>query len=392
MKLTDESGFTLVEFIVVFCMISILFLTLVSCQSYGRDKSREGEVKANIHTIRVALERYAVDHSGEYPKMIWGGDSESWSRIEGTGCRTMWQHEAFNGENEDVAAPPIDPLIKFGYMESYPRNPFANANDMPPLETIIKWTGLESGKLGDGDPRFGFKGRVMGNILEDPRYLWKAPALITRIKNCLPEDSETNHACMINVEGKINPFYSRGGLPDKLESHWTSDDSIKLKSRKLDYAPRGKTISAYWPGQFFYRSAGSFLFPQNFLVTSLPDPELISIWQFPYTKIDRYFLGGYGAWTTDGMDIIRLTDIEGKTVNNWGGCTGGGFYNPHPGYPRTSTAPVLFSSPEIMGGGNFETMPYFPYLDPESGDWMYGAPDGYADGVIIALTSGVDRN
>ena len=35
-------------------------------------------------------------------------------------------------------------------------------------------------------------------------------------------------------------------------------------------------------------------------------------------------------------------------------------------------------------------MPYYPYLDPSSGDWMYGAPDGFRDGVIIALTSGTD--
>ncbi len=386
MKLTDENGFTIVELIVVSCMMLILFLTLASCGVPNLHKAREAEVKANIHIIQVALERYEMDHI-KYPEMLWGGDKDGWQPYKQTGCRAMWDNEAYNGENEDTARPPLDPLIAYGYLSSYPTNPFSNVSDNLPLDTVIRWTGLEPSKHGNGDPRFGFKGNLMGNILEDPRYLWKGPAMITRIKNTLPEDSETNNACMVNVEGKINPFYSMGGLPSTLENHWTSDDSIKLTSRKTDYSPSGRTISAYWPGQFYYRSRGRYLFPQEYLETSMADPEWITIWQFPYTKIDRYILGGFGAWTTEGMDVIRLTDVDGKPVNNWGGCTGGGYFNPHPDYSRTSSSPVYFSSPEVMGGGSAGTMPYIPYLQPETGVSLYGAPDGYTDGVILVLTA-----
>ena len=136
------------------------------------------------------------------------------------------------------------------------------------------------------------------------------------------------------------------------------------------------------------------MFPQNFLIESQSNPNMTKIWQFQYTRIDRYFLGGYGSMRTDGMDLIRLTDVNGLAINNflgYGSISGPPpYYEPHPNYSRTESTNIQFSGPEIFGGGERDTMPYYPYLDPASGDWLYGAPDGFRDGVIIALTSGTD--
>ena len=48
---------------------------------------------------------------------------------------------------------------------------------------------------------------------------------------------------------------------------------------------------------------------------------------------------------------------------------------------------IAYSHPEIMGGGEYRLMPTFPYYYWRAGDWLYGAPDGYVDGIIVIYTS-----
>ncbi|MBU1023725.1 hypothetical protein KKB99_05480, partial [bacterium] len=198
-------------------------------------------------------------------------------------------------------------------------------------------------------------------------------------------DALTYHVGMIQANTPANPFYAMGGIPEWVR--FTSDTSSGQATSDPDSAV---TLKAFWPGEFFYRSGGAYIFPQNFLIDNLSDPGLRYIWDFRYTRIDRYFLGGYGSMRTDGMDIIRLTDVAGRAVDNMMGYSGGGTYEPHPNFIRTNSTRIFFSNPECFGGGERGKMPYFPYLDPKNKDWIYGAPDGRSDGVIIALTSGTD--
>lgn len=385
----NDRGFTLIELLVVITIIGILASIALPNYIKAKDKAREAEVKANVHSIQIALERYAVDHGGQYPKMLWGGDEKGWMPFEGVGCRTMWpsEHDPWDGSNETDAIPPFDPLIHYAYMNSYPRCAFLN--DGEGLSTIIRWTGPSPCKIGDGDPRFGFAGEIMGNILEDPKYLWKrhpqGQIQLTRIKNCFLDEATEYWVGMVNNRTPANPFYAMGGIPEW--DRFTSDVSSGYATSDVD---SGVTLKAFWPGEFFYRSGGTYLFQQNFLIDTLSDPGLRNIWSFRYTRTDRYFLGGYGSMRTDGFDIIRLTDVQGRAIDNLSGYSGGGTYEPHPSFIRTDSSPVYFSSPECFGGGKRGKMPYYPYLDPNNGEWIYGAPDGYRDGVIIALTSGTD--
>lgn len=389
MSRIQDKGFTLIELLVVITIIGILAAIALPNYIKAKDKAREAEVKANVHAIQIALERYAVDHGGQYPQMLWGGDEKGWTPVEDVGCRTMWPdvHEEWNGANEGTAHPPFDPLIHLGYMYTYPRCAFMN--DGEGLSTIIRWTAPSPCVVGDGDPRFGFAGEIMGNILEDPRYLWKrypnGAIGLTRVENCFLDEATAHYIGMVNNQTPANPFYAMGGIPEWVR--FNSDVSSGVATSNPD---SGVTLKAFWPGEFFYRSGGTYLFPQNFLIDTLPNPNKQRIWQFQYTRIDRYFLGGYGSMRTDGMDLVRLTDVDGMAINNLNGWYGGGFYEPHPNYTRTESPQIYFSSPEIFGGGERDTMPYYPYLDPASGDWLYGAPDGYRDGIIIALTSGTD--
>lgn len=364
----NESGFTVIEFLIILALVGIFAVGCLAEYNEAIDKAREEEVKKNIHTIQVALERYASDHGGQYPKMIWGGDERGWSTVRDVGCRTMWQHEPFDGTNEDTAHPPIDPLISLGYMSSYPQNPFLELDE--DLSRFIQWTSPKLPRLGDGDPRFGYQGNTMGNIIEDPRYLWSGPNQLTRIKNCFLPEAKNNNIAMVHEKNKVNPFYAKGGIP------------------RSERQPFATTVSTFWPGTFFYRSGGTLLVPENFLRRNLPDPQLTTIWDFSYSRINRYMIVGFGSPRTDGMDVIRNTNIDGKVINNMEGYTEDATYRSHPNYPHTLQSRIFFSSPEVCGGGEKGTMPYFPYIDPKSGEWIFGAPDGYRDGVIIVLIGG----
>jgi len=392
MSMTKDKGFTLIELLVVITIIGILAAIALPNYIKAKDKAREAEVKANIHTIQIALERYSTDNSGQYPKMIWGGDEKGWTPIADVGCRTMSDHVAYNSSSDNQAVPggarpPFDPLISLGYLNSYPKNAFLN--DGEGLSTIVRWTAPSPCELGDGDPRFGYNGEIMGNIVEDPRYLWYKKGTshpLSRVANCFLSEATQYYIGMVNTQTPANPFYAMGGIPE-----WQRFKSDVSSGSAISDLTSAITLKAYWPGEFFYRSGGSYLFPQGFLIDTLPDPALRNIWDFNYTRIDRYFLGGYGSMRTDGIDVVRLTDILGAAINNLTGNYGGGNYTAHPNYTRTQSAPITFSSPELFGGGERGKMPYFPYLDPASGEWIYGAPDGYNDGVIIALTSGTDK-
>ncbi len=108
--------------------------------------------------IVSALEAYKVTHDF-YPAYIWGGDRVSW----GTGRS-------------------LDPLLNEGYLPAYPVNPlnlrrtFFEPRRMPGLSEL--WFGHKSvdflelrilwNPIVEADPRFGYRGAKMGNVLPDP--------------------------------------------------------------------------------------------------------------------------------------------------------------------------------------------------------------------------------
>lgn len=122
--------------------------------SHGQDH-RIGQVKQNIHTIQMAIERYAVDHDGTYPYFLYGGELNfNIGTINGVNTQHVWTpyssgeirqpYDSFWLESggtsygdaswqmlEQWQAVPEFDSIAFGdalqldgYMPSYPRNPF----------------------------------------------------------------------------------------------------------------------------------------------------------------------------------------------------------------------------------------------------------------------------
>jgi len=371
MKHKSERGFTLIELLVVITIIGILAAIALPNYIKAKDKAKEAEVKANCHTLQIALERYATDHSGVYPNYILGGDTRGWD--ERSGCRALT-----TPQSEDER-PPRDPLVHFSYVYSYPDNPFIDPGEG--ITSVIAWTGA-SLTLGDGDIRFGWTGEIMGNCLDDPRFLFTGPGQPSRLQwTMYPIDG--SYIGVLNDQSP-NSFYCMGGLPQ-----W-----VRGTSGQSD--PDAGSIKAFWPGQFFYRVGGDFFLANPINVTG---PEYEYIWGWPYMRVNKYMLGGYGSPRTDGMDVIRLTTLEGFAASTQGGAImgyiDGQYYQDHSDPLRQSSHPdfdiqVTYSNPEVYGGGERGLMPQFPYYAVGSRAWLFGAPDGFRDGVILVLTSGSD--
>lgn len=371
MKRNTQSGFTLIELLVVITIIGILAAIALPNYIKAKDKAKEAEVKANCHTIQIALERYATDHSGTYPNYILGGDTRGWD--ERSGCR------AITAPGDENTRPPRDPLIHFAYVYSYPDNPFIDPGEG--ITSIIAWTGA-SLDLGDGDVRFGWTGEIMGNTLDDPRHLFVGEGQPTRLQyTMLPVPNA--YIGVLNGNSP-NSFYCMGGLPQWARNGGGASD--------VD----GEAIKAFWPGQYFYRSGGDFFVANPINVTGA---EYENIWGWPYMRVNKYILGGYGSPRTAGMDVIRLTIQTGEAASTQGGAINGvisgEIYQDHTSPEESRSHPdfdieVVYSNPEVFGGGERGLMPQFPYYEVGTKAWMFGAPDGYRDGVILVLTSGSD--
>jgi len=374
MKRSIQRGFTLIELLVVITIIGILAAIALPNYIKAKDKAKEAEVKANCHTIQIALERYATDHSGAYPNYIMGGDTRGWD--ERSGCR------AITLPSKEEIRPPRDPLIGFAYVTSYPDNPFIDAGEG--ITSVIAWTGA-SLRLGDGDIRFGWTGEVMGNCLDDPRFLFTGINQPTRLQYTMLPQPDMYLGVL--DQNSPNSYYCMGGLPQWFRGGGSN--------------PTAGAIKTFWPGEFFYRAAGDFFIANVMSVDPNDSPEFLYIWGWPYIRINKYILGGYGSPRTDGMDVIRLTSIDGLAASSpeFGAINGfcdGLFYQDktapleprsHPDFPLVQ---VAYSNPEIFGGGERGLMPQFPYYQGSSKAWMFGASDGFRDGVIIVLTSGSD--
>ena len=62
----EESGFTLVELLVVMLIIGLLAAIAIPAFFNQRDKAKDAGAKEMAHTSQVAMETYATDNSGVY--------------------------------------------------------------------------------------------------------------------------------------------------------------------------------------------------------------------------------------------------------------------------------------------------------------------------------------
>ena len=150
-----SKGFTLIELLVVIVIIGILVAIALPNFIKIKDKAREAEIKQHLHSIQLAIERYATDMDGNYPFFLWGGNS-----LFNIGTVNFYQPNGYPNNNPDFIMPIRHPFDMFalttdtwdysksdwdeianrpeemiapfgdssafeGYMPKYPRNPFS---------------------------------------------------------------------------------------------------------------------------------------------------------------------------------------------------------------------------------------------------------------------------
>jgi prepilin-type N-terminal cleavage/methylation domain-containing protein len=337
--LLGNKGFTLVEMLVVITIIGILAAMAVPNYLKAKNKAKEAEVKSNLHVIQTALERYHVDHDS-YPPYLIGGNRGAW---------TIW-HRLHDSQYPNAVLL-NDPLVANGYMDSYPANPFVSDG-----AAIVVETGGTTALAGSGDPRFGENGRIMGNVVDDPRYYRK--------------DNPDIRDPLIETYLTIAPTASMFGDYYHYE----------MGGHTL---PDGTRVRLTWYGNFFYRAIRDVKLGRTGATDGIaryPD--------FGWSASNSYYiLGGFGAEETRGLDVIRYDNRN---------STGAQLQYRTP--PESGlTIPIGRAGvdgngiPEVFGGGDINNGPVWPYtydIDNKGiTEMRFGAGDGIEDGIVLVLTS-----
>ena len=317
-KARSNRGFTLIELLVVITIIGILAAMALPNFIKARTKAKEMEVKANGHSIQVAVERYATDNRG-YPPFLYGGDV--WStfttsissldpRREGAGMDLD-----FSDYNDDPRATrgDCDVMLEYGYLSTYPQNPFVRRN---------------RGNLGHivTDPRdstraYSTIGRM--NSAPAPRAGCSSLASIGGWQFALPRvpGGQGDNIMWDVSEGQRHPPFSLLQDGERAGSYYAAPDGTDGAQRTAgDYDDTGAQGS-------YYNNSGEtelhYLLPGNFYyypVTTSPGN-----WNLYYNgspgqsgETVGYRLAVYGAIDNGGQDVYDMFgDFEDRMISGF---------------------------------------------------------------------------
>jgi type II secretory pathway pseudopilin PulG len=335
---SDESGFTLIELLIAALFVSLLVL---GCTHNHHEKSKEAEVKSNIHAIHAALERYAVESGGVYPLILYGGDmkdsfttpdSPDYEDSEGKIQKGVSEYEG-----------DVDVLITYGYLSQYPRNPFSRKRDIEKYGYLISQPGRYN------LPHMDYRVNIWaGNCQTENSYPDRAQQYRDRRVggekgNIMWDVSEGQRHAPFPI------FIERKNREFKKGNHYNYDNPKYAEHVELA-KPLHDRLFSYLPGNFYYYAVfgvpGGY---SGFINGDLNSPYI--------TEAVGYNLAGYGEPTNPGQDVYNI----------FGDFPDGSLLMPND--PNTDLEEMSSQIP-----------------DPQD---YYSGPDGRKDGVIIVIQSGI---
>jgi len=344
--------------IILALILIFLALNWLAVRRLGNDRNREAEAKAGLHEIQHAIERYAIDREGEYPPYLIGGDIEYAADYDPGADNPSLTGLTRIQDLSRVS----DPLLREGYLESYPYNPFVKSG----LAIAALQIDVDDPLRNDADGpvqgcRFGGNCRKMGNVMPDHRF--------TMFQATLQDGSTADIESQADFQHY--PFYDV----------WE------------DSKPE-----TYIPGEFFYKSNGPI---------TATDPNAIDSDQpIQQMRVDQYIMGVYGSLRSKGMDVLgparfNVMDFDGNESEMdmpslaWvteipeeieGRARSFDDKSEDSADAEGEDAKALFERYErLLNGGN-------PFCFSELGNPIgppgeLGNPNGIPDGIILVVTS-----
>jgi hypothetical protein len=225
------TGFSWLAIIIAAIVVVLFLVTVLPNYMNATICSKDSEVRSNLHNLQLSVERYAVDHHGQYPAYLLGGSGEYSEFVEGPADNLI---NVTDCPDSNLL---IDPLLREGYIDAYPKNPFVrigaavhqfqgNVND--PLRNGTKEVAIHG-------TRFGPYCVLMGNVMADERFTEFTTRDTKGVEHTYPTFANVNYPCsdMWKVKKPIdflrgNFFYRSRRLPVLIE-----DESGETHTRFL---------------------------------------------------------------------------------------------------------------------------------------------------------------
>jgi prepilin-type N-terminal cleavage/methylation domain-containing protein len=132
-KLRKQSGFTLIEILIVVILLGILATIIIPQVTVSSADARLNALKTNLSNMRSAIELYYYQHGNRYPgaydeadgttELADAGDAADALLAQLTKCSNA------DGKTDDNVGSPLYPYGPY-LREGIPYNPYNNVNDV----------------------------------------------------------------------------------------------------------------------------------------------------------------------------------------------------------------------------------------------------------------------